>query len=228
MTQFLACLDGAAERQAERAAGRPRRRLLLLAITNRREMLDAALLRPGRLEVQIELPLPDEAGRAAILQLHTARLEQSGALEPAALADRAMLARSSVGLSGADLLGVVREAKSAALRRFCEAAELASASASASTSASASGSASASTSASASAVVDAALRTLPSRPVAIAALEAEAATVTRDELRAALRAELTRREERGEPCTPAHVLDSEARAADLAAELAAGLLPQPR
>ena len=131
-----------------------------------------------------------------------------------------MLARSSVGLSGADLGGVVREAKSAALRRFCETAELASASASTSTSTSAS--------ASASAVVDAALRTLPSRPVAIAALEAEAATVTRDELRAALRAELTRREERGEPCTPAHVLDSEARAADLAAELAAGLLPQPR
>lgn len=82
-TQFLACLDGAAERQAERGAGRPRRRLLLLALTNRREMLDAALLRPGRLEVQIELPLPDEAGRTAILKLLTARLEQSGALEPA-------------------------------------------------------------------------------------------------------------------------------------------------
>ena len=131
-----------------------------------------------------------------------------------------MLARSSVGLSGADLGGVVREAKSAALRRFCETAELASASASTSTSTSAS--------ASASAVVDAALRTLPSRPAAIAAVEAEAATVTRDELRAALRAELRRREERGEPCTPVHVLDSEARAADLAAELAAGLLPQPR
>jgi ATP-dependent 26S proteasome regulatory subunit len=223
VTQFLSCLDGAAERQAERGAGRPRRRLLLLALTNRREMLDAALLRPGRFEVQIELPLPDEAGRAAILQLLTAHLEQSGALEPAALADRAMLARSSVGLSGADLGGVVREAKSAALRRFCEAAELASASASTSVSASAS----ASTSASASAVVDAALRTLPSRPDAIAALRAEAATVTRAELRAALRAELTRRAERGEPCTPVHVLDSEAKAADLAAELSAGL-PQPR
>ena len=132
-----------------------------------------------------------------------------------------MLARSSVGLSGADLGGVVREAKSAALRRFCETAELASASASTSTS----------TSASASAVVDAALRTLPSRPAAIAAVEAEAATVTRDELRAALRAELRRREERGEPCTPVHVLDSEARAADLAEGLAAEFaadMPQPR
>ena len=134
-----------------------------------------------------------------------------------------MLARSSVGLSGADLGGVVREAKSAALRRFCETAELASASASTSTSTSAS--------ASASAVVDAALRTLPSRPAAIAAVEAEAATVTRDELRAALRAELRRREERGEPCTPVHVLDSEARAADLAEGLAAEFaadMPQPR
>ena len=134
-----------------------------------------------------------------------------------------MLARSSVGLSGADLGGVVREAKSAALRRFCETAELASASASTSPSTPAS--------ASASAVVDAALRTLPSRPAAIAAVEAEAATVTRDELRAALRAELRRREERGEPCTPVHVLDSEARAADLAEGLAAEFaadMPQPR
>ena len=142
-----------------------------------------------------------------------------------------MLARSSVGLSGADLGGVVREAKSAALRRFCETAELASASASTSASASASTSTSTSTSASASAVVDAALRTLPSRPAAIAAVEAEAATVTRDELRAALRAELRRREERGEPCTPVHVLDSEARAADLAEGLAAEFaadMPQPR
>ena len=55
--------------------------------------------------------------------------------------------------------------------------------------------------------------------------------MTRDELRAALRAELARREERGEPCTPVHVLDSEARAAgraaDLAAEFAAGS-PPPR
>ena len=51
--------------------------------------------------------------------------------------------------------------------------------------------------------------------------------MTRAELRAALRAELTRRAERGEPCTPVHVLDSEAKAADLAAELSAGL-PQPR
>ena len=116
VTQFLACMDGAAERQTERGAGRRRQRLLLLALTNRREMLDAALLRPGRLEVQIELPLPDEAGRAAILELLTARLEQNGALEPAALADRALLARSSVGLSGADLSGIVRAAKSAALR----------------------------------------------------------------------------------------------------------------
>lgn len=197
VTQFLACMDGAAERQAERAKAGGRR-LLLLALTNRREMLDAALLRPGRFEVQVELPLPDEAGRHAILTLLTDRLQQQGALEPAAHEDFALLARASVGLSGADLAGVVREAKSAALRRFCEAHQ------------------------DAQVVSEGGGATLLlARPALEHALEE--ATLTRAELRAALRAELKRREERGEPCTPVKILDSEARAADQAAELAAEL-----
>ena len=44
--------------------------VLLIGMTNRRELLDAALLRPGRLEVQIEIPLPDKEGRREILQIH--------------------------------------------------------------------------------------------------------------------------------------------------------------
>lgn len=43
-------------------------------MTNRRDMLDEAMLRPGRLEVQIEIGLPDEKGRLQILKIHTSRV----------------------------------------------------------------------------------------------------------------------------------------------------------
>ena len=111
----------------------------------------------------------------------------------------------------------MREAKSAALRRFCEAAELARLAGPAAAAREGEGAAA------------------PSQPTELLAARVEAgveagvclstgaATVTRDELRAALRAELRRREERGEPCMPVHVFDSEAKAADLAAELEAEL-----
>jgi vesicle-fusing ATPase len=54
--------------------------LLLVGMTNRRELLDDALLRPGRLEVQIEIPLPDKKGRREILQIHFDALRQRGRL----------------------------------------------------------------------------------------------------------------------------------------------------
>lgn len=54
--------------------------VLLIGMTNRPELLDEALLRPGRLEVQIEIPRPNREGRREILQIHFGSLRESGRL----------------------------------------------------------------------------------------------------------------------------------------------------
>lgn len=48
--------------------------ILVIGMTNRRDMIDEALLRPGRMEMQMEISLPDEFGRLEILEIHTARM----------------------------------------------------------------------------------------------------------------------------------------------------------
>ena len=51
-------------------------------MTNRRDMIDDALLRPGRLEVQVEISLPNEEGRVEILNIHTSRMRQYKKIAP--------------------------------------------------------------------------------------------------------------------------------------------------
>ncbi|HLZ80428.1 MAG TPA: ATP-dependent zinc metalloprotease FtsH, partial [Ktedonobacteraceae bacterium] len=85
--------------------------VVVLAATNRIDILDKALLRPGRFDRHITVSLPDRAGRQAILTLHSARtpLHEEVSLE--------RLARLTTGMSGADLANLVNEAALCAARK---------------------------------------------------------------------------------------------------------------
>eukprot|EP00850_Spirogloea_muscicola_P023191 SM000336S12814 [mRNA] locus=s336:30534:36053:+ [translate_table: standard] len=79
--------------------------ILLIGMTNRKDLLDEALLRPGRLEVQVEIGLPDESGRLQILQIHTKQMREKESL--AEDVDLAVLAFRTKNFSGAELEGLV-------------------------------------------------------------------------------------------------------------------------
>ncbi|KAL9272878.1 Vesicle-fusing ATPase-like protein, partial [Drosera capensis] len=89
--------------------------VLLIGMTNRKDLLDEALLRPGRLEVQVEISLPDEAGRLQILEIHTNQMKENSFLAPDV--NLAELAARTKNYSGAELEGVVKSAVSFALNR---------------------------------------------------------------------------------------------------------------
>ena len=89
--------------------------ILLIGMTNRRDMLDEAILRPGRLEVHIEIGLPDEAGRMQILKIHSAKMSENEFLGQDV--DVADLARRTKNFSGAEIEGLVKSAVSFALAR---------------------------------------------------------------------------------------------------------------
>ncbi|GFS34634.1 AAA-type ATPase family protein [Actinidia rufa] len=89
--------------------------VLLIGMTNRKDLLDEALLRPGRLEVQVEISLPDENGRFQILQIHTNKMKESSFLAPDVNLQE--LAARTKNYSGAELEGVVKSAVSYALNR---------------------------------------------------------------------------------------------------------------
>jgi len=85
--------------------------VVIMAATNRPEVLDRALLRAGRFDRQIEVPLPTEKGRLQILQIHT----KTVAMAPEVDLER--LAQITAGFSGADLAHLVNEAALLAVRR---------------------------------------------------------------------------------------------------------------
>jgi vesicle-fusing ATPase len=96
--------------------------ILLIGMTNRRDMLDEALLRPGRLEVQIEVGLPDDAGRLQILKIHTAKMSANSFLEREVDLER--LAAITKNFSGAEIEGLVKDAVAYALNRNVDLSDL--------------------------------------------------------------------------------------------------------
>jgi cell division protease FtsH len=88
----------------------PGARVVVMAATNRAEILDAALLRPGRFDRTVEIPLPNYAERTAILAIHG----RGKKLAPDV--DLSLVARGTPGFSGADLANLVNEAAINAVR----------------------------------------------------------------------------------------------------------------
>merc|ERR1719499_1306009 len=89
--------------------------ILLIGMTNRKDLIDDALLRPGRLEVHVEISLPDEHGRQQILNIHTKDMQKAGYLDPSVSIPA--LAAQTKNFSGAELEGLIRSATSFALNR---------------------------------------------------------------------------------------------------------------
>jgi cell division protease FtsH len=78
--------------------------IIVIAATNRPDVLDPALLRPGRFDRQVVVPLPDVRGREQILKVHMRKVPLSDNVKPS------VIARGTPGFSGADLANLVNEA----------------------------------------------------------------------------------------------------------------------
>lgn len=89
----------------------PNEGVIVLAATNRPDVLDPALLRPGRFDRQVIIPLPDVRGRLEIIKVHTRKIPLADKV------DLEILARGSPGFSGADIENLVNEAALLAARQ---------------------------------------------------------------------------------------------------------------
>lgn len=89
--------------------------ILVIGMTNRLDMIDEALLRPGRFEIHIEISLPDEQGRVQILNIHTNKMRTNGVMaDDVSIEELASLTKN---FSGAELNGLVKSATSFAFNR---------------------------------------------------------------------------------------------------------------
>jgi cell division protease FtsH len=101
LNQLLVEMDGFEENSG----------VIIISATNRPDVLDPALLRPGRFDRQVVVPVPDLNGREKILRVHLKRSPLSADVDPL------ILARGTPGFSGADLANLVNEAALLAARR---------------------------------------------------------------------------------------------------------------
>ena len=108
LNQLLIELDGFEQNQG----------IVLIAATNRPDVIDPALLRPGRFDRQIHIPLPHLKGREEILKVHARKVHMGPA------ADLSVIARRTPGFSGADLANVINESALLAARKSKDAVEL--------------------------------------------------------------------------------------------------------
>ena len=92
--------------------------VILLAATNRPDVLDPALLRPGRFDRQIVVDMPDVRGREMILKVHVRKIPLANDVE------LGTIAKATVGLAGADLANIVNESALLAARRDKPAVEM--------------------------------------------------------------------------------------------------------
>jgi ATP-dependent Zn protease len=121
LNQLLACMDGLDST----------RRICVLGATNRKEVLDPALIRPGRFDRIVTLKLPNAVGREDILRVHASKLpgfkecvgvdNEPGSLGKGNAVDLSAVAAVTRGLSGAELEFIVNESAIRAVRRVSSA-----------------------------------------------------------------------------------------------------------
>jgi len=104
ISQFLTELDGLEELKG----------VLVLAATNRKDLIDSAILRPGRFDFVLEFPLPDERTRREIFRVHTRGKPLAGDV------DLQSLVQGTEGLAGSDIEAICREASLSAIREFIQ------------------------------------------------------------------------------------------------------------
>jgi len=108
VTQFLALLDGVKQQD----------NIFVIGMTNRKDLIDPAMLRPGRLEIHVEISLPDENGRKEILAIHTASIRDSNMLSDSV--DLDTLAKQTKNFTGAELEALVKSAVSFATTKTAD------------------------------------------------------------------------------------------------------------
>jgi vesicle-fusing ATPase len=111
VNQFLTMIDGPQSLN----------NILLICMTNRKDLLDDAIMRPGRLEVQIEVTLPDEKGRYDILTIHTSKMLNNGYTTNINLDE---IAKLSVNFTGAEIESIVKNAVSYSISREIDVSNL--------------------------------------------------------------------------------------------------------